>query len=466
MNAPIVVSLTVATLACAATSGRSQQPTPPQPPPVRQIATVAAVSRDSLASVTAAVEVAGGRVYVNDITARRVLLYDSTLANAVVIADSDGTTGEAYGARPGTLLPFHGDSALLITPASLSMLVLSPAGTVARVMAMPPGGSGMPALIGSIFGTPGFDARGRLVFFAPVRMVFQGRPGDGPIHLEPPDSALIVRFDFATRTLDTVGAIRIPKSRSTMARDDHGRPRMTMTAFPPTMVDDWAVTADGRIAVVRGRDYHVDWLDSGGAWTATPRMPYAWERLDDDQKTALIDSLAAALQAVMDSLPERMQQAGGAGGAVVATRQSGGSPGPAGGGGGQVTVIIAAPGDGPGGERHVGPGPGGSGGAPATTSVNMMVPTVLKALPADVPDYRPPFRQGAVRADLAGNLWIRTGKMVDGRPVYDVVNGRGEVTDRVQLPPFRTIAGFGRNVLYLGVRDSTGVTHLERARIR
>lgn len=462
MNAPIVFSLSAVALAYAAAPGLSQQPT--LPPPVRQIATVTAVSRDSLASVTAAVEVAGGRVYVNDIIARRVVLYDSTLTTAVVIADSDGTTGEAYGARPGTLLPFRGDSALLITPASLSMLVLSPTGGVARVMAMPPGGSGLPALIGSIFGTPGFDARGRLVFFSPVRMVFQGRPTDGPLSLEPPDSALLVRFDFAARTLDTVGAIRIPKSRSTMARDDQGRPRMSLTAFPPTMVDDWAVTADGRIAVVRGRDYHVDWLDSAGAWTATPRMPYAWERLDDDQRTALIDSTAAAMQAVMDSMPARMQQAGGAGGVTVATRQTGGSA-PA--GAGQMTVIVAAPGGGPGGPGPGGPGPGGSAGAaPATTSVNMMVPTVLKALPADLPDYRPPFRQGAVRADLEGNLWIRTGKMVDGRPVYDVVNGRGEVTDRVQLPQFRTIAGFGRNAVYLGVRDSTGATHLERARIR
>ncbi len=459
MTGRFVISLTAAALLCTATPGLGQQQ---QPPPVRQIGTVTAVSRESLASVTAAVEVAGGRVYVNDIIARRVLLYDSTLTNPTVIADSEGTAGEAYGARPGTLLPFRGDSALLITPASLSMLVLSPSGTVARVMAMPSGGGGLPALIGSVFGTPGFDARGRLVFFAPVRMVFQGRPTEGTMTLEPPDSALLVRFDFATRTLDTVGAIRIPKSRSRMARDDQGRPRMSMTAFPATIVDDWAVTSDGRIAVVRGRDYHVDWLDEGGAWTVTPRMPYAWERLDDDQKTALIDSIATAMQAMLDSMPSRMQTGGTA---VTTTRGAPGGPG--GGGGGQMTVVIAAPGGAPGGERSVGPGPGGSGGGPpAATTVNMMVPTVLKAEPADVPDYRPPFRQGAVRSDLGGNLWIRTSKMADDRPVYDIVNGRGELTDRLQLPPFRTIAGFGRGVVYLGVRDSTGVMHLERARIR
>jgi hypothetical protein len=90
----------------------------------------------------------------------------------------------------------------------------------------------------------------------------------------------------------------------------------------------------------------------------------------------------------------------------------------------------------------------------------------VKADVADVPDYRPPFGQGAVRADRDGNLWIRTNNWVDGRPVYDVVNRRGEIADRVQLPPFRTIAGFGPGVVYMGVQDSTGVTHLERARMK
>lgn len=441
------------TLLAAASLGGIIAPLTGQQPPVRQLTAVTAASRESLASVAAAVEVPGGRVYVNDILARRVLLFDSTLASHTVIADSDGTVGEAYGARPGTLLPFRRDSALLITPASLGMLVLGPEGRVARVMAMPPSGSGIPALIGSIFGTPGFDARGRLVFFSPVRITFQGRPGDGPMHVEPPDSALIVRFDFATRTLDTVGAIRIPRNRSTVARDDQGRPRLTMTAMPPMPVDDWAVTADGRVAIVRGRDYHVDWLDMSGTWTASPRIQYAWQRLDDDAKVALVDSMAAAMQMMVDSMPVRMQRAG-----------MGGPPPQGGGGGGapMTMVITTGPGGAPGGERQVGPGPGG----PTTTTVSMPTPTVVKAAPSDVPDYRPAFGQGAVRADLDGNLWIRTNTVVDERPVYDIVNGEGRLVDRVQLPPFRTIAGFGRGVVYLGVRDSSGVTHLERARIR
>ncbi|HEY6109125.1 MAG TPA: hypothetical protein VIV56_09510 [Gemmatimonadales bacterium] len=465
MRTPFVGLLsTAAPLALAAAlraqSAPAAAPATP-PPPVRQIGAVTAVSHDSLLAVTSAVEIAGGRVYVNDILGHRVLLYDSTLSHPVVAADSDASSPNAYGSRPGTLIPFRGDSALFITPASLSMLVLDPAGRVARVMAMPPAGNGLPALLGSIFGTPGFDARGRLVYFAPMRMNFQrrgvpGAEGGGPITLQPPDSAFVVRFDLASRTLDTAAAIHIPRNRTTVTRDDRGAMHASLTALPPATVDDWAVTSDGRLAIVRGLDYHVDWLDAAGAWSATGRLPFPWERLTDEAKAALIDSVAVAMQTAMDSMAARMARGEGPGANGQVRVGAGSGAVPAGGTGGGSVMIFAAPG---------GDGPGGGAGGPPRT-MQMSAPTVVKASPADVPDYRPAFGQGAVRADREGNLWIRTSTVIDGRPVYDVVNARGELVDRVQLPAFRTIAGFGPGVVYLGVRDEAGNMHLERARMR
>jgi hypothetical protein len=456
MSARTVLSIAAAVLAWSAPAGAQQQ----QPPAVRQIGQITAVSKDSLSSVATAVQVAGGRVFVNDILSRRVLLYDSALASPMLVADSTAGSANAYGPRPGTLLPYRGDSALFITPAALSMLVLSPEGRITRTMAMPPAGGGLPALIGNIFGTPGFDAHGRLAYFSPVRINFRGPPPTNgqPFAMEPPDTAFIVRFDLPNRTLDTAGTIHIAHSRSSFGRDDQGHINITITAFPLMTVDDWAVTSDGSIAIVRGRDYHVDWLGADGAWTSSPRMPFAWDRLSDSLKSALIDSAAAAMQTIMDSMPARMQRAGGAGipgGAVV---ERGGDRG-AGPGGGGVVMTFTAP---AGGDQRA----GGGGGPGAPTTVSMTTPKVIKAELADVPDYRPAFRQGSVRADVEGNLWIRTNKMVDGRPVYDVVNRSGQLTDRVQLPQFRTIAGFGPGVVFMGVRDSSGVMHLERARVR
>ena len=46
---------------------------------------------------------------------------------------------------------------------------------------------------------------------------------------------------------------------------------------------------------------------------------------------------------------------------------------------------------------------------------------------------------------------------------YDVVNRKGEVVERVQLPKDRALAGFGpHNVVYL-TRNEAGKAYLERA---
>jgi hypothetical protein len=90
-------------------------------------------------------------------------------------------------------------------------------------------------------------------------------------------------------------------------------------------------------------------------------------------------------------------------------------------------------------------------------------------IPADeLPDYRPPFAAGAVRADVDGNLWVRTiqPKPVPGGSIYDVVSRKGELVDRLQLPPGYTIVGFGKGkVVYLSMRDAKGI-HLARVRLR
>jgi sugar lactone lactonase YvrE len=86
--------------------------------------------------------------------------------------------------------------------------------------------------------------------------------------------------------------------------------------------------------------------------------------------------------------------------------------------------------------------------------------------PSDLPDYKPAFAPGSTRADAEGNLWIRTSQNVDARPVYDIIDRKGELIDRVQLPANRVLAGFGSGgVVYLAVRDGA-TAHLERARVK
>ena len=95
---------------------------------------------------------------------------------------------------------------------------------------------------------------------------------------------------------------------------------------------------------------------------------------------------------------------------------------------------------------------------------NFTIPPLQFVTPNELPDYAPPFTTGAARADLDGNLWVRTSFVVNGGPVYDVIDTRGELVDRVSLPAGRIIAGFGRGGrVYMGVREGAGA-RLEQAR--
>jgi hypothetical protein len=391
-------------------------------PPIRPLGPVTAVAKEPLGAVSSLRHLPDGRVLVNDIVARRVVMFDSSLSTVTLVADTTSATASAYGTRPGGLIAYRGDSTLFIDPASLSMLLIDPNGKIARVMSAPRAGD-IGFLIGGPFGNPGFDAQGRLVYRAPPQFLMRGPPPSGgrlPEMPSPPDSAALVRFDLATRKLDTATFFKTPKMNMNVTRSPDGGIRMTSTVNPLLQGDDWAILSDGTIALVRAKDYHVDWLSPQGTLTSSPKIPFQWERLTDEAKVALIDSARTA---------------------ILKARASGQQ-----GAGGEVMI------------RSIG-GPGGAGAADQPPP-----PTMIS--PSELPDYKPAFPPGSTRADTEGNLWIRTSQNVNGIPVYNVINRKGELIDRVQLPKNRVLAGFGPGgVVYLAVRDGT-TAHLEKARAK
>jgi hypothetical protein len=421
-------------------------------PPVRQLGPVTAVGKESLGAVTTVRALPDGRVLVNDIVGRRVLMFDSTLSTTTVVADTTSVTASAYGTRPGGLIAYRGDSSLFIDPASLSMLLIDPNGKIGRVMSAPRA-QDVGFLIGGPFGNPGFDAQGRLVYRAPPRFQFAGPAPSGNRPPQPPqipDSAALVRFDLATRKLDTVTWFKTPKVNFSVVTAPDGGVRVTSVVNPLPQGDDWAMLSDGSIAIVRGRDYHVDWVGAQGI-TSSPKIPYEWERMSDEQKVAFIDSAKVAMEKARASGQFNTQFASVASGTGVGIR----------------TTVDGGPGGGPPRDSAARPGAPRDGSPRQTTTTDApQLPTLTLVAPNDLPDYKPAFTPGSTRADADGNLWIRTSHNVDGRPVYDVVNRKGELVDRVQLPLNRQLAGFGPNgVVYLGVRDGR-TAHLERARIR
>ncbi|MEO5904738.1 MAG: hypothetical protein ABIQ55_12050 [Gemmatimonadaceae bacterium] len=431
----------LATAAAAAASAASAQ----QRPPIRQLGATAGKTAETFANITGVRPLSDGSVLVNDVPGRRLLLFNPQLSSFTIVADSTSATANAYGGRTGGLAGYKGDSSIFVDPSSLSMLVIDPTGNVARVISVPRAQDAN--MLASPIGNPVLAPNGKLVYRAQPQ--FQTRAvnagggagvagGQGAfVPPQIPDSAPVLRIDLATRVVDTLGYIRTPKIKMDVQRDDNGNVRMSSQINPLPTVDDWAMTPDGAVAFVRGKDYHVDWINPDGSKASSPKVPFDWQRMTEEDKVAFVDSLKAARARQGTSAP-------------TAATPGGAAPG---GGGPQVFVFGNA-------------GPGGGGGASARGGLPQIQQNFIPA--SELPDYKPPFFAGSTRADREGNLWVRTipTSSIPGGPVYDVLNRKGELVDRVQIPMGRTIVAFGpAGAVLLANREGTKVT-LERATVK
>jgi hypothetical protein len=451
--------LTPISLLLLASSALGAQPASAPPPQVRQLGPVEAKAGELLKAVSTARALSDGRVLVNDVLGRRVLLFEKGLATYTVVADTTAATGNAYSSPFGGLLAYKGDTSLFLDPQALAMLVIEPQGKLGRVMSIPRPNDAMFMVAGNS-GIPAFDGNGRLVYrgspFNMQRMQFGARPPAPSGNATPaasqlveiPDSMPLVRVELATRKLDTVAFLKTPRNRNSITTDSAGRMMVSSVINPMPVVDDWSVLSDGSIALVRGQDYHVDWVRPDGTRASSQRLPFEWRRLNDSMKVAYIDSARKAIEVARAQANQRVQP--GQGPAPAGTGTGGGAP----------RMIVFQSGGPPGGA------PGSDAPRPRDQNgnFNMQVPPPKLVEPNELPDYAPAFNPGAARADLDGNLWIRTSNVISGGSVYDVIDATGKMIDRVQLPAGRVIAGFGKDgMVYMGVREEGGV-RLEQAR--
>jgi hypothetical protein len=477
-------------------------------PPIQRIATASALSTEQLGVITSVRELADGRVLVNDGVRRRLLLMDTTLRTVEVVLDSLSEISNTYGTRPGALLPFRGDSILFVDPASLAIVVLDPAGKLARVRSV-----WRVAHVSyfsnstGFMGWPGIDSKGRMVYRIPAQAAPPkvAPPPGVPYFPQDPDSAFVIAVDIDTRKVDTLGVVKIPKSNMTIRMMPSGGFMLdrSLNALPTT--DDWAVLPDGRVAFVRWRDYRIDYLNPDGKWTSSEKLPFDWQRLTDADKERLIDSVTtmqrrSARSSFVSSMIRWVNQYGKdypanftvpEGFAVppgfpkdwilpkgvtfpanyVYACPPGVEPPPM--PAGPLPVPVSgAPGPvaaAPGGPRTPTcfPAPISITGGTVPLPPTLREPSVMPA--SELPDYRPPIAtNGAVRADMEGNLWIRIvpSKPIPGGPVYDIVSPQGELVNRLQTPPGYTLVGFGKGkIVYLTMRDATGI-HLARVRLK
>jgi len=388
-----------------------------QAPRVRTIGPILATSTENVGQAVTVRATSDGHVLVGAGLRQRVYAFDSTLKTFTIVVDSGTGTG-TIPIRTTGLIPYVGDSTLLPDFGANALHVLDASGKQVRSMAPPRAQDLLFLGVPASFGRPGFDQKGRLIYRTQIPPNVRPTPtpsGSQKVEMTPvnPDSAPIVRGDFDTRHIDTLAWMKTP-SQGRMAMEIKENPAggaptimMHMLINPFSMADEWSLLSDGTIAIVRAHDYHIDWIDPDGTRRSSPKMPIDWRRYTDAERTQRADSV----KRVADEQIKR------------ATSAQAGAGGP------QIKVDIG------------------------------IVPD------SEFPSFWPPIQAGSVLADLEGRLWIlpTTSTNVANGFTYDVVNRKGEVVERVQLPKDRVLVGFGPHSTVYLTRAEGKATFLERA---
>jgi hypothetical protein len=368
--------------------------------PLRTLTTPDAEYSEPFTLINGVRELRDGRVIVSDTREKTVQIVDLKAGTARKIGREGSGPGEY--ALPARLLALPGDTSVVYDPLNRRFLVIGPDGKAGAFASYENSDAGTSRIT---IGARYTDARGRLYS---VGTNFSIGPNGEP---SSSDTAPILRLDRTTKKTDTVAFVRVP---NTTIRTSQGGTNVSIRAGggnPFVSVDDWAVTPDGRVAVVRTKDYHVDWYGPDGKRTSGPAIAYEKIRVTEDDKKEFRERRAA----------------GGTG--FMITRQS---------------------------------GPGGT-----STSAGVAPPvTGQLPEPTDWPDVKPAFVGAAAAAAPNGQLWVlRTRPAKDKIPTYDVFDGSGKVIGRVALPASTRLVGFGANTVYLARSDEDDLQYLQRYRL-
>lgn len=365
-------------------------------------------------------ELANGRVIVADGRDKIVSLVDLA-ANSATKVGREGSGPAEFG-LPSRLFTAPRDTTLLWDPLNTRYLVIGPDGKPATTFMIetappaavrPPGGG---AAQGG--GPPGgfrtggmsmarvADARGRLYAeSSPITINAEGQPVSA-------DSVAITRYDRATKKLDSLAWVRTPKNNSQVSGSQGSMNIRIGGANPLAPRDEWTVFPDGRVAIVRASDYHIDWVLANGQKKSSPAIRFSPIRMGDADK--------------------REEEA-----LRVKAR------------GNQMSVSMT---NGPEGVRRSAQmGPGAN--APPLEPLT------------DWPAVKPPFRPGAgsIWARPNGELWVRRTEPAGAKgALFDVIDAEGKVSFQVRLAEGVTLVGFGNGSIYTTKPDEDDLLYLQR----
>jgi hypothetical protein len=212
--------------------------------------------------VTSVRELRDGRVLVSDIGQMKAFVLSRDLTSGAQI----GRTGEGPGEhKSADLLLSSGDTTLIFDILSARFLHVGPDGSIGRTQAIrrTGGANTLPPEIRAN------DATGA-IYFAGTRA---NRPSD-----ETRDSVPVLRRGVDAELTDTVAWVRVPVAGMRRAKNADSLIRSRPDPFE--WRDVWTVDQSGRVALVRGDEYRMDYIERNGALLRGPviggaRVPVA-----------------------------------------------------------------------------------------------------------------------------------------------------------------------------------------------
>jgi hypothetical protein len=320
----------------------------------------------------------------------RVIVLDAR-EFAVHIIDLKSGAGKKIGRRgegpgefqlPNDLLASRGDTTLINDPARFSkLLVVTPSGEI----------GGFVSTVDSTLGARNFvvgasDELGRL---------YENRYGG--------DSNAIVRWDRSAGRRDTIAMISMRIVTSIKPRTVGNAPagsEMRARAAPRPFygLSQWAVSADGRVAIVTPEPYRVSYFGVGPR-VAGPVIPFTPIPVTESEKAE-----------------------------YRAERQ-------------RPVAMISR-----------------SNGVQSTSYVKPEYEEPDE-WPLWLPAFSP-LKSAVFASD--GMLWLRRYTKAGAAPLYDVIDREGKVAFQLELPPKTKVVGFGAGSVYLARVDDDDLHYLEK----
>lgn len=408
MRTPCVIAL----LASAALPAVAQLPT-------RTLSKPLAEYGEPFSQIAAVRELKDGRLLVVDSRDKLVQLVNLNANRAIKVGREGSGPGE-YG-LPTQLFALPGDSSVIFDPLNQRYLMVHPdgkPGATFRVGDEPSGpprpsqgqrpeGVGPVMRIGGLgFGMPrASDARGRLYFEG-------GGISMGPNGPVTADTAPIVRYDRASKAVDTLAWVQLPKNNASVkSSGSGGNQRMEIrignrTPYPAR--DAWTVLPNGTVVIARVGDYHLELVSPTRAVTRGATVAFTPVQVGNAEKQ------------------EYRDQSKNAGGISISRTD------------------------------------GGSGGAQTRAST---APPPFEE-PAEWPKAKPPFNSSGIFVTPTGEIWIaRNRSASDPVPSYDVFSAAGKLTGKVVLPKQTRVIGFGSGGTIYTIRvDDDDLQYLQRFR--